>query len=110
MERNDREPLRQGEPPVRRVGTFTLGAVLVISGVTMLISMFLPELDLAWTLQLSPLILISLGVETLLSLRRGGRIKYDWVGMLLCCLLVCAALCLYAVAWYLVWRPEELWL
>lgn len=40
----------------RRVGTFTFGAVLVICGALMLVSMFFPSLDLTLALQLSPLI------------------------------------------------------
>ena len=98
MEHNDR--------PLRRVGTVTAGAVMVISGVCMLAGMFFPALDLTLALQLSPLILISLGVETLLGAKKGVRIKYDWVGMLLSALLVCTAVCLYSVAWVAVWHPE----
>lgn len=90
----------------RRVGTFTLGVVLVICGIWMMATMFYPRLDLAWVLKGSPLILISLGVETLLSARSGGKVKYDWPGMILCFILVCAALCLYAIAYVMVWYPE----
>ena len=64
----------------RRVGTFTFGAVLVICGALMLVSMFFPSLDLTLALQLSPLILVCLGVEVLLASRSGGKIRYDWVG------------------------------
>ena len=88
--------------PCCRVGTFTFGVVLVAFGLAMLVSMFFPDLEFTWLLQLSPLALISLGVETLLAARDGGRVKYDWVGMVLCCLIVCAALVLFAAAWCLV--------
>ena len=102
METNERTvPERQ-----RRVGTFTLGFVLVISGGLMLVSMFWPQLDLAWALKCSPLILVGLGVETLLAARGGGKVKYDWVGMVLCFVLVCAALCLYAIAWWMMYGWE----
>ena len=102
METNDRTvPEKQ-----RRVGTFTLGMVLVVSGILMLVSMFWPQLDLKWALKCSPIILISLGVETLLAAKGGGKVKYDWVGMVLCFILVCAALCLYAMAWWLLYGPE----
>ena len=102
METNERTvPERQ-----RRVGTFTLGFVLVISGGLMLVSMFWPQLDLAWALKCSPLILVGLGVETLLAARGGGKVKYDWVGMVLCFILVCAALCLYAIAWWMMYGWE----
>lgn len=101
MEKNDR--------PAHRVGTLTMGVVLVAAGICMLLGMFYPALDLTVVLQASPVILISLGVETLLAARGGGKVKYDWVGMLLCCLLVCTAVCLYAVAYMMVWYPQEMW-
>ena len=94
--------------PCRRVGTFTSGLVLVVSGLAMLVSMFFPDLKFTWLLQFSPLALISLGVETLLAARGGGRVKYDWVGMVLCCLIVCAALVLFAAAWCLVHDPDAI--
>lgn len=93
--------------PCRRVGTFTFGMVLVVSGLAMLVSMFFPQLEFTWLLQLSPLALISLGVETLLAARGNERVKYDWVGMLLCFLIVCASLVLFAAAWWLVHCPDS---
>ena len=97
----DPRPVRE-----RRVGTFTFGAVLVICGVLMLVSMFFPRLDLTLVLKLSPLILVSLGVEVLLASRREGRLRYDWVGMVLCFVLVTAVLVLFIIAWCLVYHPE----
>lgn len=85
--------------PQRRVGTFTLGAVLVTAGCGMLASLLWPRLEIGWLLKSSPLILVALGVETLLSARGGGRVKYDWLGMILCFLLVGAAMVFYAAAW-----------
>ena len=92
--------------PCRRVGTFTFGTVLVAAGLAMLVSMFAPHLDMTWALKLSPLALVNLGVETLLAARGGGRVKYDWVGMLLCCLIVTTALGLFTVAWGMLYCPE----
>ena len=89
----------QAARPRRRVGTFTLGVVLVAAGSAMLISLFWPRLELGWLLKASPLILVALGVETLLSARGGGKVHYDWLGMLLCFLLVGAAMVFYAAAW-----------
>ncbi|MCI8329501.1 MAG: hypothetical protein HFG02_07800 [Oscillibacter sp.] len=86
--------------PRRRVGTLTLGAVLVAAGSGMLASLLWPGLELSWLLKLSPLILVALGTEVLLSARKGGKIRYDWAGMLLCLLLVGAGLTMYAAAWY----------
>ncbi len=106
------ETIERTEPaarPCRRVGTFTFGLTLVAGGLAMLAGMFFPHLDLTLALQLSPLLLISLGVEVLLAARGGGRVRYDWVGMLLCCVIVCAALALYAAAWFLVHGGNEYW-
>lgn len=85
--------------PQRRVGTFTLGVVLVAAGCGMLVSLLWPPFEIGWLLNASPLILVALGVETLLSARGGGKVKYDWLGMLLCFLLVGAGLVFYAAAW-----------
>ncbi|MCI9241668.1 hypothetical protein [Oscillibacter sp.] len=85
--------------PQRRVGTFTLGIVLVAAGTGMLVSLLCPQMEIGWLLKASPLILVALGVETLLSARGGGRVKYDWLGMILCFLLVGAAMVFYAAAW-----------
>ena len=101
MEMNDR--------PARRVGTLTMGLTLVTAGVCMLLSMLFPALEMELVLQVSPVILISLGLETLVAARGGGKVKYDWVGMILCCLLVCTAVCLYAAAYTMVWQPEYIW-
>ena len=90
----------------RRVGTFTLGVVLILSGAAMLACMFFSKLDLTVLLKLSPLILVSLGVETLLAARRGSAIRYDWVGMVLCFVLVSCALVLFVIAWCLLYCPE----
>ena len=90
----------------RRVGTFTFGTVLVICGALMLAAVFFPDLYMTLAMQLSPLILVSLGAEVLLANRREGRFRYDWVGMVLCFVLVTAALVFFGIAWCLVYRPE----
>ena len=93
--------------PARRVGTVTLGLTLVTAGVLMLISLFWPEANLRGVVKLSPLILVSLGVEALLSARSGGAVKYDWVGMLLCFILTIAAMGLYSAAWWFTYYGPE---
>lgn len=92
--------------PARRVGTFTFGVTLVAFGLWMLASLLLPELDLSWGLKLSPLVLVLLGIEVLLAARRNSTIKYDWVGMVLCCLIVLTALALFTAAWWMARDPE----
>lgn len=95
----------QAARPQRRVGTFTLGVVLVAAGLGMLASLLWPQAEIGWLLKSSPLILVALGAETLLAARGGGRVKYDWLGMLLCFLLVGAGLAFYAAAW--AWENPE---
>lgn len=101
METTERA-VQAAEPRQRRVGTFTLGIVLVIAGLGMLAAMFYPRFRPEWLLKASPCILILLGAETLLSARGGGRVRYDWLGMLLCFILTGTALCMYAAAWWIV--------
>jgi len=36
----------------------------------------------------------------------GGTVKHDWAGMILCFLLVCAVLCLYAISQWLAYVLE----
>lgn len=99
------QTVRAAEPRQRRVGTFTLGIVLVTAGAGMLAAMLWPQFRPEWLLKASPCILILLGVETLLSARGGGRVKYDWLGMFLCFILTGAALCMFCAAWWMTEGP-----
>ena len=91
--------------PCRRVGTLTMGVTLVAAGAVMLAALFFPQLDLKWTLRLAPLALIGIGAETLFAARSGAHIKYDWVSMIICFFVVCAALCMFAAAWAMLNYP-----
>ena len=82
MENREQTPMR----PSRRVGTFTFGVTLVIFGLWMLASLLLPEADLLWLFS--------------------STVKYDWVGMLLCTVIVLTALSLFAAAWWVMHMPE----
>lgn len=94
-------------PSGRRVGTFTLGVVLVVTWL-MAVSLFWPQLS-ALGHQGAPFILTSLGVETLLAARGDQRVRYDWAGMLLCFLVGLGGLALAAAAWYWTHCPWELY-
>ena len=98
--------MNSSETSYRRVGTFTFGLTLVAAGCAMLAAMYWPGFDLQWMLQLSPLLLVCLGIETLIAAKGSQRIKYDWVGMFLCCLIVCTALGLFAVTWLSLHYPD----
>lgn len=97
---------KDNSAPTRRIGTFTLGWVLVAAGIVMILALFCPKKDFRWMLKLSPVILISLGTEVLLGSRKKERLKYDWVAMLLCFVIVCAALVMFALAWLMLYHPD----
>lgn len=90
----------------RRVGTFTFGVTLVAAGAAMTAALFFPALDPRLLLRFSPAVLILLGAEVLLSARKDGRIKYDWLGMLLCFALVLLAVGVFFVSWLLLRFPD----
>lgn len=66
-----------------RVGSVTLGLMLVIFGMVFLARIFVPSLsyDVIW--HLWPCTLISLGIEVLVSTFRAEKSKYDGWGILL---------------------------
>ena len=90
----DVQPQRQ-----RRAGTFTLGLALVVFGLLLLASMFLPQVDWRWLAWFAPMVFISLGIEVLIAARGDCKVRYDWAGMILTALLICVALSLSAAFW-----------
>ena len=63
---------------VRKIGTVTLGAVLVLFGFLFLVHTFWQGLDYTMIMKCWPLILISLGLETLLSVKQHME-EIKWV-------------------------------
>ena len=101
--------MKKNDSPIpRRVGTFTFGVVLIFAGCGMLAAMLFPKLNLQWLLKLAPAALISLGVETLLAARHQETIRYDWIGMILCFLVVVTALVLCVIAWLFLYYPDRI--
>lgn len=64
---------------IRRIGSITCGGLLVLFGILFLLHIFLPMLSYRLIFQLWPLILVSLGVEMLLSNRKSKeqQCQYD---------------------------------
>ncbi|MBQ1466412.1 MAG: hypothetical protein IIZ17_07050 [Eubacteriaceae bacterium] len=62
---------------VRRVGSFTSGAVMVVSGVLLMMHTVFGTLSYRQIFRFWPVILISLGAEMLLSVRGGDDYRYD---------------------------------
>ena len=100
-------PVQQTPPPappaprpVRRVGTTTMGLVLVVAGIAITAGMLNPDLDFSLLCKLSPLVLVALGVEVLIAActARQAKLKYDVLSMFVCAFLIIAALCGTAAA------------
>ena len=92
--------------PARRVGTLTMGVALILVGAAICTFQFLHD----WNMLLlfckaSPLLLVALGCEVLISsaMAKGARLKYDFLSMFVCFLLLAgtlAASCLPVVLEY----------
>lgn len=73
----------------RRVGTITLGSILILFGGLYLSHLFLPSVSYLWIMKLWPLILICMGVEILYSyfINKDEKLCYDtaaiWILILL---------------------------
>lgn len=78
----------------RRVGTFTLGLSLVITGVLSVISLFTDSINIFTVMKFSPLILVFLGSEMLIyALKDDERvIKYDGFAIFISFLLITGTL------------------
>ena len=96
--------------PLRRVGSWTLGMVLIACGGSMLAYYFWPGFDYLLAAKLSPLVLIALGVEVLICAARPEKRKYDFLSIFLCLVLMACALCVTFIP--LVWDyigPQRSW-
>lgn len=90
------------QPPLRRVGSFTLGACLIAAGAFFLCYHFVPGFDWQLALKIVPAAgLVMLGGEVLFFAARPGRWKYDFWSVLICLVLMggCFCLSLLPVVW-----------
>lgn len=88
--------------PLRRVGSFTLGACLIAAGAFFLCYHFVPGFDWQLALKIVPAAgLVMLGGEVLFFAARPGRWKYDFWSVLICLVLMagCFGLSLLPVVW-----------
>lgn len=79
------EPAQPAGPvKVRRVGTFSLGVMLVVIGVLLVARMIFPALNVSLIFRFAPAVLIVLGIEVLCyAARPDVRLKYDGVSIFL---------------------------
>lgn len=90
------------QPPLRRVGSFTLGACLIAAGAFFLCYHFVPGFDWQLALKIVPAAgLVMLGGEVLFFAARPGRWRYDFWSVLICLVLMagCFGLSLLPVVW-----------
>ena len=90
------------QPPLRRVGSFTLGACLIAAGAFFLCYHFVPGFDWQLALKIVPAAgLVMLGGEVLFFAARPGCWKYDFWSVLICLVLMggCFGLSLLPVVW-----------
>ena len=90
------------QPPLRRVGSFTLGACLIAAGIFLLLTYFVPGFPTQPVLRIVPAAgLVMLGGEVLFFAARPGRWKYDFWSVLICLVLMggCFGLSLLPVVW-----------
>ena len=85
---------------VRRVGTTTLGFTLIAVGVLMICSLLIPKFPVDMVLRFSPLILILIGGEILYNAfaHREEKLKYDFLSMFVCFLLIIGSACASIIA------------
>mgnify|MGYP000765219360 FL=1 len=90
------------QPPLRRVGSFTLGVCLIAAGIFFLLTYFVPGFPTQPVLRIVPAAgLVMLGGEVLFFAARPGRWKYDFWSVLICLVLMggCFCLSLLPVVW-----------
>ena len=98
-------PAPPRRPPVRRVGTVTLGLSLIVTGLAITAYFFVPGFDIVSVAKLAPLVLVFLGAEVLWACaRRKGeeRLRLDFLAAFVSFVLICASLC--AATLPAVWR------
>lgn len=87
--------------PIRRIGSTTLGVVLIALGVCLLLHFFWPGFDYLLAVRLSPVFLIVLGGEVLYYANRPEKGRYDFLSILGCLVLMGCVLCVSLIP--LVW-------
>lgn len=96
METTKNKP--EQNPPVRRVGSLTLGICLIAAGVFFLLYYFVPGFNWLLTLKIAPAAgLILLGCEVLYFACKPERWKYDFLSVFICLVLMICCFCLVSL-------------
>jgi len=88
-------PKKKKKPASRRVGTFTMGLCLILSGALLCAFLVKPDPKVLQLLKFSPVVLICLGAELLISHFRfpRARLKYDFLSVIVCFFVLLAGTC-----------------
>ncbi len=107
MEMTMNKPEQNGS--IRRVGSFTLGACLIASGIFFLFYYFVPNFDWMLVLKIAPaLAVILLGIEVLYFASKPERWKYDFLSVFFCLILMGGCFCLMFVPTLMTeYSPEQ---
>ncbi len=95
----------------RRVGTFTLGIVLLVFGVLFLLRIFFSSIQYYFIFMLWPVIFILLGGEVLYYALHQKQLqyKYDFAAILVIMILIVFALCMAGADWVYQHCPKNYW-
>lgn len=85
----------------RRVGTVTLGAILVLYGIVFLLHSFIEGMSYYLIFRLWPIIFVALGIEVLISSIRfkEQEFKYDFAAIIIICILIVFAMGMAGLDW-----------
>ncbi len=105
-------PAEQKPQPqkVRRVGTFTMGCVMIFAGIAILCYSFFGIGNLMLLAKLAPVVLVVLGIEVLVaSFGHTAKLKYDVFGVVLSGLIVCGVvMAAIGYQWFYLQEPQRL--
>ncbi|MFA9465195.1 MAG: LiaI-LiaF-like domain-containing protein [Velocimicrobium sp.] len=85
----------------RKVGTFTLGATLIVFGLLFMLHIFTITISYAFIMKLWPIVFIFLGIEVLFSYfqDKEGRLTYDGGAIFIMILLTFFTIGMACVEW-----------
>ncbi len=94
----------------RRVGTLTMGLVLVLMGGIFLAHLAIPELNYLWLMNFWPVVLILLGIETLISytINKEEKLRYDGWAIVIMMVLIGFSVCMGGVQFLMEQYPGHI--
>ncbi|MDL2324827.1 hypothetical protein LJC61_06740 [Ruminococcaceae bacterium OttesenSCG-928-A16] len=83
-------------PPVktRRVGTITMALCLIVTGVLLLLRIFVPGINILYIMQFAPIVLVLLGLEIVVAniFYKNEKLRYDILSVFVSLLLIGASM------------------